>query len=249
MCRARDPRGPGASRTPDESAASRPAPWPPGPSSRTESLSPITPTWSPTTICSASTGPTPRSSAAASTADDAGVAPAHALDRHGQRLAGRPHHPPPDRHRDRGRGQPPARVRRRLRQPRRPTAPCSTAPCHGLDGHRRRRTGPGPRAAAGEFALRVTGDGNFGIRMGNVSTPFTTIPLRIERGSTPADRLAPDQRRRARCFRRARHRWPSARHATAGTHRVGAGAGGAVLRLLDRRCGLKGALIAGLVWS
>ena len=41
-------------------------------------------------------------------------AAAHVLDRHGQRLAGRAHHPPAHRDRDARRREPPARVRRRL---------------------------------------------------------------------------------------------------------------------------------------
>ena len=54
-------------------------------------------------------------------------AAAHVLHRHGQRVARRADHPSAHRHRDPRRGQPPARVRRRLRHARRPTPPCATA--------------------------------------------------------------------------------------------------------------------------
>ena len=60
------------------------------------------------------------------------------LDRHGQRVAGGPHHPPAHRHRGRRRRQPPARVRRRMHHAlgrRRGARRCGGA---GLDGHRRR---------------------------------------------------------------------------------------------------------------
>ena len=79
-----------------------------------------------------------------------------------------------------GRGQPPARVRRGLRQRVGGQSPARRRDRHGLDGDRRSRTGPGPGAPLGGFALRVTGDGNFGIRMGNVSL-HPHHPPRIER--------------------------------------------------------------------
>ena len=75
-------------------------------------------------------------------------AAADALDRHGQRLARRAHDPSADRDRGGRCGQPPARVRRRLRHAvgRRGRARRRRGP--GLDGHRRRHRPGVARAAA-----------------------------------------------------------------------------------------------------
>ena len=96
-----------------------------------------TPTWRATRTCSTSTGSTPRRSAGRSRSTTSRPRPTLSTDMANVSLAV-PDHPPAGRHRRRRLGQPPARVRRGLRDPVGRRGSARRRPGHGLDGHRRR---------------------------------------------------------------------------------------------------------------
>ena len=151
---------------------------------------PTTPTWRATPACSAAYRANAEALGRRFDARRRRRAPPDPLHRHGQRVAGRAHHPPADRHRVRRGGQPPARVRRRLRH-RRPTPP-SDGPSPWPGRHRRRLV----RATRGALVA----DGHAGTEP-IPSRPATTSPrARLRRGQGTSRRCPVRSLRLGRCI-------------------------------------------------